>query len=240
MKKYVLKVSATFFITCSATTSAATAPNKTNPWEDFYGQFGVGYASFMSSSQPGTTTLLTGPMAGKYANASTANNINGPAANISIGYNLGINQNFILGIGGTYFPGASSSANLSFTTPRLNSTTTGSYNVKNVYNIFLSPGYAIDKARLTYAKVGYTGATVSANAPSGDNSFPNTDVGIHGVSLGLGYKQMVTESIYLLGEMNYAIFNSTTTSVTTKSGAIVNTNIKGNGLDLIVGIGYRF
>jgi outer membrane protein W len=221
-------------------TNTVLAELTINAWEGPYAQIGVGFASFMPSSQSGTTTLPAQFGSGKFANSSTANNVNGPTANVSLGYNFGVNEKFILGIGATYFPGASSSASLSFTTPRLNSTTNGSYNVKNVYNIFLSPGYAIDKDRLAYAKVGYTGATVSANAPTGSNSFPNKDVGINGVSMGLGYKQMVTQSVYLLGEVNYAIFNPASASVVTNSGATVSTNMKGNGLDFIVGVGYRF
>ena len=238
MKKYIPKLIATV-----ATFGAATsvmAQTKINSWDGFYTQLGVGYASFMSSSQSGTTTLPARLGSGKYPNSSTANNVNGVTANASLGYNFGINEKLILGIGATYFPGASSSANLSFTTPALGSTTSGSYNVKNVYNIFLSPGYAIDKDRLAYAKVGYAGATVSAYAPTGSNAFPNKEVGINGVSFGLGYKQMVTQSVYLLGEVNYAIFNPASATVVTNSGATVNTNIKGNGLDLIVGVGYRF
>jgi outer membrane immunogenic protein len=238
MKKTVTGIIASTIL--GLCTNKVLAQSKGNAWEGAYAQIGAGYASFMPSSQPGITTLPAALGSGKYVNSSTANNVNGPTANISLGYNYGINEKLIIGIGGTFFPGASSSAKLSFTTPSLSSTTNGSYNVKNVYNIFLSPGYVIDKDRMSYAKFGYTGATVSANAPTGSNSFPNKEVAINGFSMGVGYKQMVTQSLYLLGEVNYAIFKPASASVTTNSGAIVNTNIKGNGADLIVGVGYRF
>jgi hypothetical protein len=223
-------------------TTTALADSKVNPWDGFYAQLGVGYASFMSSSQSGTTTITSPPLRGTFPNSSSSSNINSPTANVSLGYNLGINEAFTLGVGATFFPGASSSASLSFktTTPILTSTTNGTYNIKNVYNVFLSPGYVIDEDRLAYAKIGYAAGTVSAYAPTGSNSFPSTEVGINGVSMGLGYKQMVTKSIYLLGEFNYAIFNPASASVRTNSGAIVSTNIKGTGLDIIVGAGYRF
>lgn len=225
------------------TSNSALAESKKNAWEGAYTQIGIGYESFMTSSQSGTTTLPAsrfGGLAGTYDNKSKANNANGIAANISAGYSFGLNDKFVLGVGATYFPGASSAASLSFTTPALNSTTNGKYNVKNLYNLFLSPGYVIDKERLTYAKVGYAGGTVSAYAPNGINAFPTKNVAIGGLSFGLGYKQMLTEKIYLLGEANYAMFNSTIASVVTNSGAIVNSKINGNGVDLLVGIGYRF
>lgn len=224
-----------------ASINLSLAQSKNNTWEGAYIQMGVGYTSFMPNNQSGTSKISR--PAGTYNNTSNAKDINGAAANLSAGYNLGISDKFILGIGATYFPGASATSGLSITTylpANSTSTTTGVYNVRNVYNLFLSPGYAIDKERLAYAKVGYAGATISANAPSGINAFSNQNIKLNGVSMGLGYKQMITESIYLLGEANYAIFSPTNVTVVTNSGAAVNTNIKGNGLDLIVGVGYRF
>ncbi len=43
----------------------------------------------------------------------------------------------------------------------------------------------------------------------------------------------------MLGNANYVIFSPTNVTVVTNSGAAVNTNIKGNGLELIVGVSYR-
>lgn len=219
------------------------AQSKANAWSGAYAQIGIGYASFMPSNQSGTSKIAAPPLAGTYRNTSNAKNINGAATNLSIGYNLDLSDEFILGLGATFFPGASATSSLSISTTipgYPTPPTTGVYNVKNVYNLFLSPGYALDKDRLAYAKVGYAGATISANAPSGINAFPNQNIKINGVSFGFGYKQMITSSVYLMGEANYAAFNPTNVTVVTNSGTVVNTNIKGNGLDLFVGVGYRF
>jgi hypothetical protein len=51
---------------------------------------------------------------------------------------------------------------------------------------------------------------------------------------------MITESLFMLGEVNYASFGSKTATTTTDSGTAISTPIKGTGTDLLVGIGYRF
>lgn len=231
-------ISLTLFSISITGISISTALAQANSWEGAYAQFSAGFASFMPSSQAGTTTAS----GATFSNTSKAKDINGLAANLSAGYNFGLSDRLILGIGATYFPGASGTSSLSVTTKTStpSAPTNGTYNVKNIYNLFLSPGYAIDKERLVYAKLGYAGGTVSAYAPTGTNSFPNQNIKIKGTSLGLGYKEMLSESIYILGEANYAIFRPTNVTVVTNSTAIVNTNIKGNGLDLLIGIGYRF
>ena len=56
---------------------------------------------------------------------------------------------------------------------------------------------------------------------------------------GLGYKQMVTKSIYLLGEVNYANMSSKTATIQTSSGPLSG-NVGGSGVDVLVGVGYKF
>ena len=234
-------------ITSIAASSAMAQSSKTNAWEGAFGQVSIGYESFMPASSAGTTTI---PALAPYsksvnANSSSASNANGPTANFGVGYNFGINESYVLGIGATYYPGASSAAPITVVTTLpgapytsgTSSTTNGTYNVKNLYSIYLAPGYVIDKDKLAYAKVGYTAATIQAYAPG---SFANTTANLNGVALGLGYKQMVTNSIYLMGEVNYAMFNSVSKTIITDGGNTVNTTLKGTGLDLLVGVGYRF
>ena len=105
-----------------------------------------------------------------------------------------------------------------------------------MYSVYLAPGYVIDKDKLVYAKVGYTGATIGLNGPS----LPYSTVNLTGYTLGVGYKQMVTQSIYLLGEFNYAGFSNKTATVTTSTGTNVTAPFGGTGMDFLVGVGYRF
>ena len=224
-------------LTGIAASSAMAQSSKTNAWEGFYGQVGVGFGIFTPSISNGTATKAGYPTF--TTSASNVNNVNTGLANLAAGYNFGINQNFILGIGATYYPGASSSATGTLNTTyngAVLSTTAATYNVKNLYSVVLTPGYVIDKDKLAYAKVGYTGATIGLSSPV----IPYNATNLTGYTLGIGYKQMVTSSIYAFGEFNYASYGSATASSTTTTGFNVNNSAKGTGTDLLVGLGYRF
>ena len=228
-----------------ATTSAMAQSTKTNAWEGFYGQIGVGFGIFTPSISNGKAVAPAPYSAANITtSASSVNNVNTGLANLAVGYNFGINQSYVLGIGATYYPGASSSAtgvlNSTAAAPygALSSSTTASYNVKNLYSIVLTPGYVIDKDSLAYAKVGYTGATIGLSAPS----IAYTTTNLTGWTLGIGYKQMVTSSLYAFGEVNYAQYGSKgIATITSSSGAVLSgMSAKGTGTDILVGIGYRF
>jgi len=209
----------------------ASADSKLNPWEGAYGQIGVGYESYIPKNANGTTTLGSTP----YPNTSMANHANGPAANIGIGYNFGINERYILGIGATLYPGHSRSASSTLVTG--SQVGTGTYDVSNVFSFTLNPGYAIDKTRLIYAKVGYAGSTINANSPGG---YPQQSNRVNGTVYGLGYKQLITESVYAFGEGNYAVNRAKPVTVLTDSGATVNSTANATGYDFIFGVGYHF
>jgi outer membrane immunogenic protein len=90
---------------------------------------------------------------------------------------------------------------------------------------------------LAYAKLGYTGATIGLSGPT--LAYQTTN--LTGYILGLGYKQMVTESLYAFGEVNYASYGNKTVSATLTTGTVLNgLTMSGNGTDILVGIGYRF
>ena len=240
-----IKISLLLATVAGFTTTGAMAQSKVNAWEGAFGQLGVGYGNFAPSIDNGTAVIKTGrpaPFPATLAGTTSAtnvNNINTGLLNFSAGYNFGINQDYVLGLGVTIFPGASSSATGTLNTlynGNIVSSTTATYNVKNLYNIFLSPGYVIDKDRLAYFKVGYTGATIGLSSPVIAYNTTN----LTGMMLGLGYKQMFDDKWYGFGELNYASYGSQSAGVTTTTGTSVNANIKGIGTDIIVGVGYRF
>jgi outer membrane immunogenic protein len=221
-------------------TSANAQSAKANAWEGAYGQVGVGWGMFVPSVSNGTAVQPTRAGNLNLTNsASNVNNVSTGLVNLAVGYNFGINQNWLLGLGATYYPGASSGATGQLNTyyrGALLSTSQASYQVKNLYSIVLTPGYAIDKDRLAYAKIGYTGATIGLSTPD----LPYNTNNLSGLALGLGYKQIITGSIYAFGEVNYATYGNTTATGTTTTGATVTNQIKGTGTDILVGIGYRF
>ena len=237
-------------------TSANAQSAKKNAWEGFYGQASVGFASF-SPQLSGTTLAPIAPYAPYYSSAPTGpisvststNTLNTATNAIGAGYNFGINESYILGLGANYTLGASSAGSGSFTltapgNPAAPVNTTGgpinatkpiSYQLKNIWSVAAYPGYVIDKDRLAYAKIGYTGMTIGINSASA----PYQTTNLSGYVLGLGYKQMITQSLYLLGEVNYAGISTKAGTLTSSYGTF-SSNIGGSGYDLLVGVGYRF
>lgn len=252
-------------------TSANAQSVKVNAWEGAYGQVGVGYGLFVPKIGSGSAVSSTGNIPGtstpvtaagypatvtQSASASNVNNVNTGIAALAAGYNFGINETWILGLGASYYPGASSSATgqLSLAPTQISSplgtavgspkdvagaSTTATYNIKNLYSIVVTPGYAIDKNRLAYAKLGYTGATIGLSGPT--LAYQTTN--LTGWTLGLGYKQMVTESLYAFGEVNYGSYGTKNISATLTNSAgttLQGMTVSGNGTDILVGVGYRF
>ena len=240
-------------------TSANAQSAKKNAWEGFFGQYSVGFASF-SPKVGGTSIAPVSPLSaytnpqpyglGGNINVSpSANTLNTATNAISAGYNFGINENYVLGLGASYYIGATGSGNGSFTLtapggtvlglgraiPDLNSPSAFQYQLKNLWAVTLQPGYVIDKNKLVYAKVGYTAVTIGLNS----STAPYQTTNLSGYTLGLGYKQMITESVYLLGEANYGGFSNKAASITSSLGTLSST-VGGSGYDFLVGVGYRF
>jgi outer membrane immunogenic protein len=213
-------------------TSANAQSTKKNAWEGFYAEAAVGYAAF--SPTVNNATLAAAPGTNLAVSTST-NTLNTATNKLGIGYNFGIDDKYTLGIAASYSLGASSAANGSFTVTALSATKPFEYQLKNIWSVTINPGYAIDKDKLVYAKVGATGNTMGINGPTAAYQTQN----FTGYVLGLGYKQMVSQSIYLLGELNYAGLSSKTATLATSSGPIT-ANLGGSGMDVIVGVGYRF
>jgi hypothetical protein len=215
----------------------AYADYQPNPWVGAYGQVGlIGYESYIPKSISGTTSI------GNYTfpNAATANHANGPAANIGIGYNFGFSENYILGIGAALYPGHSRSVGTTLVTNLPGGVTSvkyGTYDVSNIFSFSLLPGYVINKSHLVYAKVGYAGSTLNANSPG---NYPQQSTRVNGTVYGIGYKQLITESIYFFGEGNYAVNRAKAVTVVTDSGAIVKSTADATGYDFVFGIGYNF
>ena len=213
------------------------ADASSNSWIGAYGQVGlIGYESYIPKAANGTTTTTSGV---SFPNTATANHANGPAANVGIGYNFAVSESYLLGVGATLYPGHSRSASSTLVTTVGNSSIvkTGTYDVSNVFSFTLIPSYAIDQARLVYAKIGYAGSTLNANSAG---NYPQQSTKVNGMVYGLGYKQFVSGSIYVFGEGNYAVNRAKSVSVLTDSGSIVRSTVDATGYDLILGVGYHF
>jgi outer membrane immunogenic protein len=217
-------------------TSANAQSTKTNAWEGFYAEAAVGYAAF-SPTISGASLLSPLAPNNPFPVTTQQQDINTATNKIGIGYNYGISDKYTLGIAASYSLGASSKASGTFTatTPYGPSTKWFNYQLKNIWSVTVNPGYAIDKDSLVYGKVGVTGNTMGINGQTADYQTAN----FTGYVLGLGYKQMVSQSIYVLGEVNYANLSTKTANISTSSGPLTG-NLGGSGYDIIVGLGYRF
>lgn len=208
MKKKLL-VAALFSLTMTGVMAQSA-------FEGPYGQIGVGYETV-------TPNFSGGTIVGRSYTAS-GNNANSFAGTVGIGYNFSVTPSFLLGLGAEYSPLAGSKANYTITVPGIVSAT-GQYNKKDSYNIFLSPGLVIDKDKLAYAKIGYTGATVNFDGDSNTN--------LTGYSLGIGYKQIISGGFYGFGEVNYASYSNVNISGVTGT-------FNANATNILVGVGYKF
>jgi opacity protein-like surface antigen len=206
----------------AVTTLVASSAMAQSAFEGAYGQIGIGYESASPSFSGGTIT------SGKNSYAYTVNssNNNSFTGNVALGYTFSLTPSFTLALGGEYSPIQSSSSNFTISIPSVKYSETNSYQKQNSYNIFLAPGYVIDKDKLAYVKVGYTGASVKA---AGDTT------NYTGYSLGLGYKQIISASWYGFAELNYSSYGNQNIGGTGTTGT---SNF--NSTNALVGVGYKF
>jgi len=221
-----LKLIATIVTTGLLGLSSQSAQAQAEAWQGPWVHAGVGAATFI----PG---FSGGQYMGAYSYSGSKKDINTVIASISAGYTLAISGPWSLGLGATIAPGTSPSADYAvlISTPRGITTGPGTYNVANIYSITLQPGYAIDKEKLVYAKVGYTGATANTNS----DSFGKASASLSGYALGLGYKQVITGGLYGYAEFNYANYSNVNVPYSQLSGTI-----NATGMDVMVGLGWRF
>ena len=216
-------------------------------FQGFYGQIATGYENNSASNLDQVYKEAARINPDTY-NASTQN-FGGAPLIVGLGYNFSVAPKFILGIGADYsFTSQTSSAynsNFAF----IDSTLSGqSLKVSNRFNIFLTPGYEIDKNKLIYLKAGYSSVKATYNPPTGSDSLawstPSSTVG--GYIVGLGYKQIITGGFYGFAEGNYMSYNKpslVSNVVQTNGGAstwTLTTNPSINTYQLLVGVGYRF
>jgi outer membrane immunogenic protein len=212
--------------------------NAQSAFEGFYGQVGLGIQSLTPDLK---NASLTNPSGTRYGFGTSADNTNSFTGTATLGYNFSVSQTFLLGVGAEYTPIAGQSGNYNYTSSQLSpSSFPGTFKFKNSYNIFLSPGIALDKESVLYGKIGYTGASVESTPSGGSSSTTNYT----GYSLGLGYKKIISGGLYAFGEANYFSYGDktdTTTGPWSGGGTYTVTGTSSaNIFNFLVGVGYRF
>ena len=236
-------------LVAAAATVLAGSAMAQSAFQGFYGQLGTGY----ESNSIGSTSMVVGPSPEGIhtggSSASTSISSSNAALVVGLGYNFSVSPKFVLGLGADYsalpqttgvatynFGGGCSDANGGCANIK--------YQISNRYSIFATPGYAIDKDKLAYLKVGYSGETL-ATKPQGAGAPSNASNTLSGYVLGLGYKQIISGGFYGFGEANYYGYSKPTIT-----GTATNTDGSGpqkitlnpsvSAYQLLVGVGYKF
>jgi len=208
-------------------------------FQGFYGQIGVGY----ENNSPSTSSYAyNSSNDGSSLPVSTSDSSKGSFSGaIGLGYGLSINNNFLLSLGADYSP---LKANTGKTTDEVGFNY--NYQIANRTNIFLAPGYVIDKDKLAYFKAGYSQQTMkmqnylTPNGTAFGNGGSNPSNTLRGYVLGLGYKQLISQNIYMFGEGNYYSYGNQSYTSVYGSGLSDTFNAKATAYQFLVGVGYKF
>lgn len=217
--------------------------NAQSAFEGFYGQLGAGYEN--NSINSDTYNVSNAPTVG--INMPSVSKGTGQI-NVGLGYNFSVTKQFLLGIGAEYY-----AISPTLTTSDISNTTlcggscgvASQYKISNRYSIFVTPGYALDKDSLIYAKAGYSNQTIKSTEVQSSNIDADNGTGttssVGGYVLGLGYKQMITGGFYGFGEFNYYSYSGASGNMQKPTGySVQNLNPTSSAYNFLVGVGYRF
>ena len=247
------------FLFVIATTLIATTASAESAFEGFYGQVATGYESNQATNLSSTQTSSQDTLLSVYSGPNQ--NFGGAPLVIGLGYNFLAAPNWLLGIGADY-------SALSQKSPTFNQTQSDAFGSNSIngnqlttssrFNMFLSPGYAIDKEKLIYLKVGYSSVSLKQAFPNQsaeidfNTPFHNTSYSVpfssqtstlSGYIVGLGYKQMIAAGFYGFAEANYMGYGQKTyTSSFVSNGATFTSSNSPNlsSYQALFGIGYKF
>jgi len=231
----IMKIKYTLLVVSMMAAGSVSA--QSSKFQGAFGQIGIGYESVSPSA--GNSTLSVNQFS--IPVTTTTSNTNSAVGTFALGWYQDVAKGFLLGIGAEYSPFAGSAGSINVTTIRPlpgqnNLSNDYSYQKKNSYNIFLSPAVLVGTDGMAYAKVGFTGAKVTA--------FESLDYNFTGYSLGLGYKHMFKGGLYGFVEANYADYGNQTKSASNPIAAgrtLTASNTKSlTTYNILLGVGYKF
>lgn len=239
--------------TAVATAFVAPTAFAQSAFQGFYGQIATGYENNSASSLNGTIVDADGTRTN--FNASNQS-FGGAPLVIGLGYNFSVAPKWVVGLGADY--SAISQKSSTYSSTLANGTAGAQVNgqtveVSNRFNVFVAPGYEIDKDKLVYLKAGYSSVQTKGAGPTtytepGGLNVPisassNTST-LSGYVLGLGYKQIITGGLYGFAEGNYMSYSKANNSGSVVNGdgstSSVNSNANLSSYQLLVGVGYKF
>ena len=230
----------TSFVVLSTAISICHAQSR---FAGFYGQVGFGYEStgfsilnvvdtLPASSYPPNGVSIPRPNP-------VINNSTGFTGTATLGYTYALTNQFLLGVGAEYSPLGQSTQNIT------DAGVMGTIAMTKSWNLFISPGYAIDDDKAIYTKLGYSRAKITnSDAASGNQ----TSTLLSGYSLGLGYKQFFAGEWYGFVETNFTAYRNYEISAPepfSYQGVAYTTGTNNKSLgayssNALLGIGYQF
>jgi outer membrane immunogenic protein len=203
-----------------------------------YGQISTGYENNRVSSAQLTGTPYGGTPS--MTNSVSTNTGSAPLV-LGLGYLFPVQNNFTLGLGIDYSTLTQETGSSAFYYPGGGDNYNYKFTISNRFSIFAAPGYAIDKDKLAYAKIGYSSQSVQYSQTNCCSS-PSNKAQVSGYVLGLGYKQLITGGLYGFVEANYYAYAkpSLSSTYTDEGGGTVSSNPNVNAYNLLLGVGYRF
>jgi len=249
-------------LVAAAATVVAGSAMAQSAFQGFYGQIATGYESNSVSTSDASARDVSDRTGATRANFSSSTQTFGDAPIVvGLGYNFSIAPKWLLGVGVDYSILSQTSSAYTSYSPTANDGTPGTVTgqtvkVSNRFNVFVTPGYAIDKEKLVYLKAGYSSVQLQNQGPSGFQPggsatvFPITPAfsqptsTLSGYIVGLGYKQMITSGLYGFAEGNYMSYGRANVSAQNGTTAGTSTNYSMsqslNSYQLLVGVGYKF
>ena len=247
--------------------SSSTVAFAQSAFEGFYGQIATGYENNQVSNL-NTVGRESNPANGGNTTLTASNqSFGGAPLVLGLGYNASLTKDWVLGVGVDYSALSFTSSTYSYALSGPgapggvpgSSLTGNSLKTSQRFNVFVTPGYAIDKDKLAYLKLGYSSVQVGAtpgnnvyvpsygnfNIKSEGSGFSNQSATVGGYVLGLGYKQMISSGFYAYGEANYYSYSKpsfTSTNVYKDGSGTLNvtSNPSVSSYQLLVGVGYKF
>jgi outer membrane immunogenic protein len=239
-KRYFMKTKALFSALATAGLTLSGQALAQSAFEGFYGQVSTGFESNTVDS-----ARLTGQDFGGVANVSNtvSPSVNSAPLVLGLGYTFLVKDKFTLGLGIDYSTLTQTTNASGFFYPGTGFTDVYDYNftVSNRFSLFVSPGYAIDRDKLAYVKLGYTNQRLKYSQTNCCSVPSNTD-NVNGYTLGLGYKQIITQGLYAFIEANYYAYEkaSLSSTYTDGPGGTVSSNPSSSAYNILVGVGYKF
>lgn len=237
-------------LVAAAATVVASSAMAQSAFQGFYGQIATGYENNSVSNNNSTTTDVPGGGNPTTWNTSSQS-FGGAPLVIGLGYNFSVAPKWLVGLGVDYDALSQTSSTFSSASTVAGESVSGqSAKVSNRLNIFITPGYEIDKDKLVYLKAGYSSVKMTSNSPStyswAGNSksapiegFSNPSATVGGYIVGLGYKQIITGGFYGYAEGNYMSYSKPTLS-TSNTATQYSSNPSLSSYQLLVGVGYKF